>query len=89
MAHGPQSFPCGERTGWPLIVLGLLTWTFMAKTAEGEPVNAGASSRLPQTNLLVFRDAQGQVRPVKDLADRQQRRQSILAGMQAVSGPSR
>jgi len=87
LANGPQSFPCGERTGWSVIVLGLLTWASMAMTAEGDPVNAGASSRLPQTNLMLFRDAQGQVQPVKDLADWQQRRQSILAGMQAVMGP--
>lgn len=36
---------------------------------------------------MVFRDGQGRVQPVKDLADWQQRRQAILAGMEAVMGP--
>ena len=44
-------------------------------------------SRLPRTNLLVFRDAARSVQPVQTLKEWQQRRTEILRGMQQVIGP--
>lgn len=44
------------------------------------------SPRLPRENLLVYRDPDNQPAPVKNVADWQQRRAEILAGMQAVMG---
>ena len=46
-----------------------------------------ALPRLPRTNLLVFHDRTGAVRPVKSKADWQKRREEILRGMTAVMGP--
>jgi hypothetical protein len=43
-------------------------------------------ARLDRENLLQFRGADGRVQPVKNTADWQQRRESILQGMQAVMG---
>ena len=44
------------------------------------------SSRLPRTNLMVFRDAAGWLKPVANAADWQRRRGEILAGMQQIMG---
>jgi len=44
-------------------------------------------SRLPRTNLMVFHNAIGKVKPVQSVADWQRRRHEILAGMQQVMGP--
>lgn len=44
-------------------------------------------SRLPPTNLLVYRDKRGEVRPAKSKSDWQKRRAEILRGMQAIMGP--
>jgi dienelactone hydrolase len=46
-----------------------------------------APSRLARTNLLLYRSPGGEVLPVKSIADWQQRRREILAGMQRVMGP--
>ena len=43
--------------------------------------------RLHRANLLLHHTAEGKVAPVKTLADWQQRRAEILAGMQHVMGP--
>jgi dienelactone hydrolase len=53
------------------------------------PLAAAPSSpaRLERTNLLIFRNEQGDVMPVKSVADWQKRRSSILQGMQEVMGP--
>lgn len=45
-----------------------------------------APARLPRENLLVYRDEQNQLRPVKTLADWQRRRGEVLRGMQQVMG---
>ncbi|RCS40813.1 alpha/beta hydrolase [Bremerella cremea] len=45
-----------------------------------------APKRLPRENLLVYRDAANQLRPVESQADWQQRRAEILAGMQSIMG---
>ncbi|MBI5394411.1 MAG: alpha/beta hydrolase [Verrucomicrobia bacterium] len=46
-----------------------------------------AADRLPRTDLMVYRDAKGSVRPVKSVADWQKRRVEILRGMQEIMGP--
>jgi len=46
-----------------------------------------SSSRLDRNNLLIYRDAQGQVRPVKSIDDWHKRRATVLAAMQQVMGP--
>ena len=52
-----------------------------------EPDQAGKTSRLARTNLLVYRNDQGGIAPVKSIADWRKRRASILAGLQQVAGP--
>ncbi|HEY9171914.1 MAG TPA: alpha/beta hydrolase [Verrucomicrobiae bacterium] len=44
-------------------------------------------ARLPRTNLMVFHDPRGEVRPVRSKAEWKCRRAEILRGMQAVMGP--
>ena len=46
-----------------------------------------APVRLERTNLLIYLNAHGAVVPVKSVADWQERRASIIAGMQKVMGP--
>jgi hypothetical protein len=46
-----------------------------------------AGARLDRENLLVYRDGEGRVRPVKEVADWLARREAVLAGMQHVMGP--
>lgn len=48
---------------------------------------SAAPARLDRTNLLLFRDAKGQIRPVTSKSDWQKRRTEILRGMQEVMGP--
>jgi len=48
---------------------------------------AAPAGRLDRENLLEYRNDQGQVAPVRSLADWQRRRAEILAGMQQVMGP--
>lgn len=43
--------------------------------------------RLPRGNLLLYRDAHGDVKPVLTVRDWEKRRTGILAGMQQVMGP--
>lgn len=45
-----------------------------------------AKPRLPRDNLMVYRDAEGTVRPVKTAADWEKRRAEIVRGMEAVMG---
>ncbi len=45
-----------------------------------------AQERLPRENLLLYRDAQGNVQPVENVSDWQKRRAEIVAGMQQVMG---
>lgn len=46
-----------------------------------------ASGSAESTNLLVYRDARGELAPVRSVADWQRRRTSLLARMQEVMGP--
>lgn len=43
--------------------------------------------RLPRRDLLVYRNASGDIRPVRTVRDWEKRRAEILAGMQQVMGP--
>jgi len=43
-------------------------------------------ARLDRNNLLIYRDDDGQLRPVESIADWQKRRTMVLAGMQEVMG---
>ena len=45
-----------------------------------------SAPRLDRLNLLQFRDAKGQVRPVKTANDWQNRRSAIVKGMESVMG---
>lgn len=54
---------------------------FLAITASAAP------ARLPQENLLVWRDDANVTHPVQTTADWQKRRAEILRGMQEVMGP--
>ena len=49
-------------------------------------LRAADPPRLPRDNLLLYRDAQGTVQPVKSLADWDARRAEIFRGMAAVMG---
>ena len=42
--------------------------------------------RLERTNLLIYRDVTGSVRPVKSAADWQHRRAEVVRGMERVMG---
>jgi len=71
-----------NRLSWPLgifVPLPLLAGLLIAV--------AGAGERLDRENLLIYRDGQGRILPVRSVADWQKRRSEILAGMQQVMGP--
>lgn len=55
--------------------------------ALSQEQESAAPPRLDRTNLLVYRDAKGHVRPVISKADWQKRRANILRGMQEIMGP--
>src|SRR5580700_10090282 len=60
---------------WLLFAMARLT---VAAPAGGQP---------DHTNLLIYRNSQGQLLPVKSRADWQKRRAEILQAMQEVMGP--
>lgn len=74
------------RLGTPFtaIIAFLLVSTLSSFSQDQE---SGFSPRLDRANLLIYRDAKGQVRPVKSRADWQKRRVEILRGMQEIMGP--
>lgn len=57
------------------------TLLFLFSTSAAETVN-----RLPRENLLLYRDAKGEVKPVKSTRDWEKRRAEIVRGMEAVMG---
>lgn len=59
----------------------LLQATSFVRAADNSP------PRLSRTNLLSYRNAAGDVVPIKSAADWPKRRAAILAGMQQVMGP--
>jgi dienelactone hydrolase len=68
-------------------VAALLIILLAPRSSFAAPETTGATSRLPQTNLLVFHDRSGAVAPVKSKADWQRRRAEIVRGMEEVMGP--
>lgn len=64
---------------WILLVLVPLNFLLAEPGLE-------TSSRLPQTNLLVYHNPDGKVLPVKSKTDWRKRREEILRGMQSVMG---
>ncbi|MFA6561509.1 MAG: alpha/beta hydrolase [Verrucomicrobiia bacterium] len=67
-----------------LILTGL---TAVAPAAETGSAQSNRPPRLDRNNLLIYRNARGEVAPVKIVADWQKRRAVILAAMQEVMGP--
>ena len=64
----------------------LLT-SMLILTAVGSAAQSNLPPRLDRNNLLTYRDARGEVVPVKTVADWQKRRADILAAMQEIMGP--
>jgi hypothetical protein len=62
----------------------ILVLSLIAALAEAA---TNALPRLPRTNLLLFHDQDGDVKPVRSVADWLKRRTEILRGMQEVMGP--
>ncbi|MFZ2640335.1 MAG: alpha/beta hydrolase [Verrucomicrobiia bacterium] len=61
--------------------------TAVGSAAETGSVQSSQIARLDRSNLLTYRNARGEVVPVKTAADWQKRRAAILAAMQEVMGP--
>jgi hypothetical protein len=87
-SHPPNSCPPYFKWLRRVMTLGVLgaVWS-CGELVHGAPATAESSSRLPRTNLMVFHDQKGNVRPVRDVNDWRQRRMEILKGMQQVMGP--
>ncbi len=63
-------------------------WLALVMVRLAAPIFAAERpSRLDRTNLLIYRNQQGDVVPVKSRSDWQKRRASVLQGMQEVMGP--
>ena len=45
-----------------------------------------SAERLPRTNLLLYRDSHGEVKPVRSVSDWRKRREEVLRGMQEIMG---
>lgn len=58
-----------------------------ADAAQAYQLSLSAGSRLDRHNLLIYRDADGQTRPIKTVADWEHRRAGIVAAMQEIMGP--
>lgn len=70
------------KTAFPLAVALWFSFEcFVSATESPAPLE-----RLPRTNLLVFHDRDGTVRPVKSKADWQRRRAEILRGFEQIAG---
>jgi len=68
-------------------LLGGATWGLIAPLGaaevKGEPATTG---RLPREKLLLFRDANQGIKPVKSIADWEKRRAEIVAGAESIMG---
>jgi hypothetical protein len=72
-----------------LSLLGSVSTGVLAgcRTGDSSVVNTmPAPPRLDRTNLLQYRDARGNLRPVRTIADWQKRRAEIVRGMETVMG---
>jgi len=66
-------------------LVGALVGTGMP--GQAAPAARAPADRLPRTNLLVYRQRNGEVRPVRRRSHWRQRRAEILHGMVAIMGP--
>jgi dienelactone hydrolase len=74
----------------PVAAVALFGALLAIQAATGAEDNGRISKtpeRLNRTNLLLFRNAKGQVLPVKSVTDWKKRRAEILRGMQEIMGP--
>lgn len=70
----------------PLVAVSLTgASSALSDDKSQEPPTAGR--RLDRNNLLIYRDARGEIQPVRSVGDWQQRRAAVLAGMQQIMGP--
>ena len=72
----------------PVVLAGLLAlggYGIPAQTSPTTSIRAG--ERLPRTNLLIFHDRKGEVRPVKTKSDWLKRRAEIIRGFESIAGP--
>ena len=67
-----------RKCAWGLVLAAMTT----AATVE-----TNSAIRLDRTNLLAYRNQQGEIAPVRSTADWQKRRAAILESMQEVMGP--
>jgi hypothetical protein len=73
---------------WRFLLIALIFLGLAAAPAGEVQITAPSSvERLSSTNLLVFHDAQGQVKPVRSVSDWLRRRSEIRRGMESIMGP--
>src|SRR5213593_5067431 len=85
---GPMSYP--STVACALRLLCLIAFPCLTgPNAQGESNASESQQRLVRTNLLMYRDNKGVVRPVKSVRDWLKRRAEILRGMKEVMGPFR
>ena len=66
----------------------ITAWLTLVMACLAAPLSAAdRPPRLDRTNLLIYRNQQGDIVPVKSWSDWQKRRASVLQGMQEVMGP--
>ena len=65
----------------------ILSGLLLLQAASSVCADDELSPRLSRTNLLSYRNASGEVVPIKSVADWSKRRAAILVGMQRVMGP--
>ena len=85
----PRTFSAAASVALSIGILLLMAASLTgAPGTQSQDRSKGPSQgRLDRDNLLIYRDAQGQTRPVKSTQDWEQRRAAVLAGMQEVMGP--
>src|SRR5262245_46969400 len=83
---GPMNYPSAlVQALKPLGLLALACLTSL--NGIGDSNVSISDQRLARTNLLIFRDTKGAVRPVKSVRDWQKRRAEIVRNMEEVMGP--
>ncbi len=64
-----------------------VAWPAEATRATASAASSPAWPRLDRNNLLIYRDAQGRIQPVRSTEDWLERRSMIVAAMEEVMGP--
>src|SRR5437773_165181 len=83
---GPMKYPFTVAYAIRLLCLTAFA-CLTSPNAHGKSDARESQYRLERTNLLVYRDNKGAVRPVKSVRDWAKRRAEILRGMTVVMGP--